>query len=220
MKQRRKWASVVFVTFVLGGCGSAGIGAEASGATSGGQDYGATKQMVIDILHSSEGKTALQDIMKDPSFKQQLVVSKEDISKAVTASIESKKTQSFLSEQAKDPKFASALATAVQPEMIQTMKQMLKDPDAQKDLLVLMKSPDFTKHLQEQFQTPQFRQDIMTVMMQSMDNPSFQLKFQDALKKAVTEAMKSGGGKSSGSKSGGSGENGGGESGSSGEGGS
>ena len=215
MKARRIISPLILGALIMVGCGSAGgqAGAEAGGA--GQQDYGATKQMVLDILHSQEGKTALQDVMKDPSFKQQLAISDADITKAVTASIESKQTQSFLSEQAKDPKFAQALAKAVQPELIQTNKQLMKDPEYQKDMLVLLKSPEFTKNLQDLLQTPQFRTSIMKVMTEALDSPSFRMKFEDSLKKAVTDSIKSTGGggggdkKQSGGGGGGSGEGGG-----------
>lgn len=194
MKVRRAIAPFATVgALVVAGCGTSGLGADVS-AAGGGQEYGATKQMVVDILHSQEGKSALEDVMKDPTFKQQLVISDADITKAITASIESKKTQSFLADQAKDPKFAEALAKAVQPELIQTNKQLMKDPEYQKDMLTLLQSPEFTQNLQTLFQGPQFRNDIMKIMTQAMDTPSFRMKFQDALKQAVSDAMKSTGG--------------------------
>jgi spore germination protein D len=197
------WPVLIAGSLVMGGCGSNAMGADVS-QSGGQQDYGATKTMVIDILHSQEGKTALQDVMKDPTFKQQLVVSEADITKAVTASVESKKTQSFLAEQAKDPKFAAALAKAVQPDLISTSKQLMKDPDYQKDMLTLLQSPDFTKSLQTLLQGPQFRQDVMKIMTQALDTPAFRMKFQDSLKAAVADSMKSTGGSSSGGSGGGS----------------
>lgn len=198
------WPWVICSSLVIVGCGSDAMGADVSSSSGGQQDYGATKTMVIDILHSEEGKSALQDVMKDPAFKQQLVVSDTDITKAITASIESKKTQSFLADQAKDPKFAAALAKAVQPDLIATSKQLMKDPDYQKDMLTLLQSPEFTKNLQTLMQGPEFRTDVQKIMTQALDTPAFRMKFQDALKSAVNDAMKSSGGGSNSSSSGGS----------------
>jgi spore germination protein D len=220
VKTKSVLSTLALGVFVVVGCGagSGGAGADASAAT-GQQDYGATKQMVLDILHSQEGKTALSDIMKDPTFKQQIIVSDADITKAVTASVESKKTQSFLSEQAKDPKFAAALSKALQPELIQTSKQLMKDPEYQKDVMVLLKSPDFTQHLQTLLESPNGRQIMMKVMTEAIDNPGFRIKFEESLKQAVSDEMKStGGGKQQsgggkgGSQGGSEGEGGGGES--------
>lgn len=210
-KQRRKvtWLATISLV-ILSGCSAGGMGADASAASPQQPDYSATKQMVVDILHSAEGKTALQDVMKDPAFKQQMMVSDQEITKAVTAAVESKKTQSFLSEQAKDPKFAAALSKAVQPDMSALMKQLMKDPEYQKDMLVLLKSPDFNKNLQEIFQTPEFRGQIMQIMTEALSTPSFRMQFQDSLKQAVSESMQSAGGSGSnrskkGSNGGGSG---------------
>jgi spore germination protein D len=195
VKTKSVLSTLALGALVIVGCGAGGGGAGADvSATTGQQDYGATKQMVLDILHSQEGKTALQDIMKDPAFKQQIIVSDSDITKAVTASIESKKTQSFLSEQAKDPKFAAALSKALQPELIQTSKQLMKDPDYQKDVMVLLKSPDFTQHLQTLLESPDGRKIMMKVMTEALDNPGFRIKFEQSLKQAVSDAMKSTGG--------------------------
>ena len=199
MKPSRSVWPLALILVLLGvGCGSTtNAGADVSGAGAGQQDYGATKQMVIDILHSAEGKTALQDILKDPSFKQQMAVSESDVAKAVQKTIDSKSSQSFLSQQAKDPQFATSLAKAVQPELIQVSKQLMKDPEYQKEMIVLLKSPEFTKNLQDLMQTPEFRSQIMKIMTDSMQTPSFKAKFEDTLKKVVAESMPQSGGGSS-----------------------
>lgn len=212
--QSRKYISLAALLFATAGCGAGGsAGAEAGGATQ--QGYGTTKQMVVDILHSPEGKEAVTQMLQDPSTKQKIVVSETDVGKAVEKTLQNSKSQSFLSEQAKDPKFAAALSKAVQPELIKLQKQLMKDPEYQKDMLVLLESPDFTKNLQSLMQSPQFRGQIMKVMTDALQTPSFRMQFQDSLKKAVAESMQSSGGGGGGGKSkgGGGGESGGGESG-------
>lgn len=218
MSQQRVWLALAVTSILVAGCGenTMGMGAENGAQTSSNtQDYGTTKQMVIDILHSSEGKAALLDILKEPTFKQQLAVSNTDVSKAVAATLQSSKNKSFLASEAANPEFAAALAKATQPEMMSTMKQLLRDPDSQKDILVLLKSSDFTTHLQDQMKTPEFRKSMMSVMTQALDNPAFRMKFQDALKKAVADAIKNdsgSGGKSGGGSGGDSGKSSGGDS--------
>lgn len=208
MKPSRSVWPLASLLLVLGvGCGAnTSAGADVSGASQ--QDYGATKQMVIDILHSAEGKTALQDILKDPTFKQQMAVSETDVAKAVQNTIDSKSSQSFLAQQAKDPQFASTVAKAIQPELMQANKQLMKDPEYQKEMLVLLKSPEFTKNLQDLLQTPEFRTQLMKIMTDSMQTPSFKVKFEDAIKQAVSESMpQTAGGKSSTQQSGQTGSN-------------
>ncbi|MCL6592489.1 MAG: hypothetical protein K6T31_00810 [Alicyclobacillus sp.] len=168
------------------------MGTDVSAA--GQQDYSATKQMVIDILHSSDGRTAIAEALQDPSTKQKLVVSEADIAKALQTQLESKQNQSLLAQQAKDPQFASALAKAIQPQLLQMQKQLLKDPQYDKDLLMVLKSPDFTKNFQELMQTPEFRGQIMKIMTDALQTPSFRTQFQDALKQAVSESIQQAGG--------------------------
>jgi len=174
---RSVWAIALVLVLLGVGCGSSGsAGADVSGAQQ--QGYGATKQMVIDILHSPEGKTAVQEMLKDPTFRQKLAVSETDVSKAVEKTLESQKSQSFLSQQAKDPQFASTLAKSIQPELVQVNKQLMKDPEYQKDLLVVLKSPEFTKNLQDLLQTPEFRTQIMKIMTEALQTPNFKMKFE------------------------------------------
>lgn len=202
-RSRILWRTSILALLAVG-CGTgASMGADVSGAQQ--QDYGTTKQMVVDILHSTDGQKAVQDVLKDPSTKQQLVVTDTDISKAVEKSLESSKNQNFLAEQAKDPKFAEALAKATQPELLALQKQLMKDPEYQKDMLVLLKSPDFTKNVQDLMKTPEYRGEVMKIMTDALNTPSFKLQFQDALKKAVADSMQQSGKQSGGSSSGGGG---------------
>ncbi|GMA50424.1 hypothetical protein GCM10025857_17810 [Alicyclobacillus contaminans] len=150
----RVWLPSLAACMLLSGCGQGSMGAEAGGVQNQQQDYGQIKQMVVDILHSPDGKKAVADILQDPSLKQQIVVSDTDITKAVEKSLQNSKNQSFLSNAAKDPQFANALAKAVQPDLVQLQKQLMKDPQYQNDMMVLLKSPEFTQQLQSLLQTP------------------------------------------------------------------
>ncbi len=202
--------SVLMATAV--GCGEGGsAAAQASGAGSQ-QDYGATKQMVIDILHSTQGKQALLEVLQDPTVKQQFIVNDSEIGKSVEKSLTQGKNQSLLAQQFKDPQFASGLAKAVQPELLQMQRQLMKDPSYQQEIMVLLKSPDFSKYLQDYMQTPQYRGQVMKIMTDALQTPSFRLQFQEALKKAVTDSMQSAGGsQQSSSQAGGSGNSSGGQ---------
>jgi spore germination protein D len=189
------WTSVL-AGILVAGCGGGGsMGADVSGAVGNqNQDYGTTKQMVIDILHSPDGKKAVAEMLSDPSVKQKVVVSETDISKAVEKTLETKKNQSFLAQQAKEPEFAAALAKAIQPDLVNLQKQLMKDPEYQKDMMVLLKSPEFTKQLEELLQTPQFRGQVMKIMTDALQTPSFRMQFQSALQKAVAQQMHAAGG--------------------------
>lgn len=214
---RLLWATLL--PLIIVGCGAGGASADA--AASGQQDYGTTKQMVIDILNSSDGKKALSETLQDPALRSQWLVSQTEVSKAMEKALTSGKDKSLLAEQLKDPKFAAELSTAIAPQLIAHQKQLMKDPEYQKDLLILLKSPDFSKQLEDLMKTPQFRGNIMKVMTDALNTPGFRMQFQDALKKAVAEQMQSAGSQQQqGSQGGQSGGAGGGDGGSGGSGGS
>ncbi len=214
MKLRAKaWATLCLSLLLTVGCGTGNMGTAADASSAGQQDYGTTKQMVVDILHSPEGKSAVEEILKDPSVKSQIVVSNTDIAKAVEKSLQTKQSQSFLAQQAKDPEFAAALSKAVQPELTTTIKQLMKDPEYQKEMLALMQSPEFTTYLQTMMKSPQYRGQVMQIMTDALQTPSFRMQFEDALKRAVAQSMQAAGGQSQGQSSGGSSSSGGGSSG-------
>lgn len=216
VKPSHKWFSILISCLVLTGCGGqAGASAGSAGASGSQPDYSGTKQMVLDILHSGDGKKALSEVLQDKSLKAQYLVSQTDLSTAMEKALTSGQNKSLLTEQLKDPKFAAALAKAIQPELIDQQKQLMKDPAYQKDMMVLLKSPDFSKQLETLTQGPEFRGQIMKVMTEALQTPSFRMQFQDALKQAVAESMQSAGGQTSGQKgSSGSGGSGGGSGGS------
>lgn len=201
---RRLWPVIGACAFLVG-CGSTADMSAAAGTGQGG-DYNATKQMVVDILRSSDGQQAITQAMQNPQFRGQLAVSDADVAKAVEKQLTADKNKSFLIEQMKDPKFANTFAKAAQPELVDIQKQLMKDPAYQKDVLVLLKSPEYASYLNDLMKSPQYRSEIMKIMTEALKNPSFKMQFQDALKSAVAESMQSGGGKSSGGGGGGNGE--------------
>ncbi len=193
----RKLWPLIGVCALLAGCGStASMSADA--ANQG--DYNTTKQMVVDILRSSEGQQAIVEALQNPQVRGQLAVSTADVAAAVEKQLTSDKNKSFLIQQMKDPKFASTFAQAAQPELVNIQKQLIKDPSYQKDLLVLMKSPEYAAYLSDLMKSPQYRGQVMKIMTEALQNPSFKMQFQDALKSAVADSIQSAGGSGGGSK--------------------
>lgn len=208
--------TAVLGALIVGGCGMSDTGADVSGS-SGGGNYSQTKQMVVDILNSKDGQEALLQTMTNPEFKSQVIASPNDVKKAMTQFIESSQGKTFLSEAAKDPTFAAALAKASQPELKTTIQELMKEPSFQQDMLVLLQSDEFTKNLQTMMQGPQFRSDLQKLILQTMQSPTYQVHFQAMLQQAIQKAMSAGqasggnssGGGSSGGSQGGSGSGGG-----------
>lgn len=142
--------------------------------------------MMMDILHSQQGKQALKDILQDPSFKQSLAINQQDINQALTKAITSGgPSNNMIQSQMKDPQFASAMVKAAKKEHQDLLKTLVKDPEYQTQLLTLMKSPSYQQTLIPLMQTPECRQAIMKVMMDSLQNPEFKLMYMDTVKEAI-----------------------------------
>ena len=189
-------AACALAAMLLSGCGSnGGQAADAAQASpeqtqAGGTkpDYPAIKTMVLDILHSKEGMSTLQDTMSSPEFKRLTAVTQADVAAAVERTIRQGQNQSFLAQQMKDPEFAAALVTASRTQMMEIQRQLMKDPAYMQDFLTLLQSPEFQKTQFTLLQSPQYRAEIMKIMTEALRQPTFRLLFMDSMKRAVQEA--------------------------------
>lgn len=201
--------AVAFFLSSMTACSSGG--GQASRAEEEKPDYNETKSMVLDILHSKEGKDTLRDMVKDPVFKSTMLINEQDISTALIKTFNDEKNQKhFIDIQMKDPKFAAAVVKASKKEHEMILKQLIKDPDYQQSMLTLMKSPDYQKMTLALMQSPEYRQYMMKVMAESLQNPEFRLMFMDVVKDAIRSgagvskmgAEEKGGGKQAGDQKG------------------
>lgn len=158
------------------------------GQMSSGTAYPDLKAMVLDILHSKEGMATLRDTMTSPEFKRLSVVTQADISSAVEKTLQQGKNKNLLTEQMKDPQFAAAVVNASKEQLTNVQKQLMTDPAYQKDLLALMKSPEYQKMQFDLLKTPEYRKEIMMIMTEALQLPTFRLLFQDSMKEAVKQA--------------------------------
>jgi spore germination protein D len=202
---------LVFTTMLLSSCGS---DTNASKSQSQG-NYKDTKTMVLDILKTEEGQTALSTASQKAAAKdggQLKLLSAGDsqhIQLAVKDVLTDTSNNKFLQTVITDPKFAGDFAKAIQKEMKQLQKDLMKDPDYQQSLISTMKNPDFEKMLMDTMKSPQYRQQTKTVIQESMQSPLFRLDLMNVMKKVLDEAsqpsQKQGQGGGSGSSQGGGG---------------
>ncbi|MCS7463610.1 spore germination lipoprotein GerD [Paenibacillus doosanensis] len=198
---------------VLASCGS---DKQASQSQSGG--YKDTKTMVLDILKTEDGKKAIQMALNSgiggssgggaQSEGQMKLLSAGDsqqIQLAVKDVLTDTSNNKFLQTVMTDPKFAGQFAKAIQKDTKQLQKDLMKDPDYQKSLMDAMKNPDFEKMLMDAMKGPQYRQQMKTVMQESLQSPLFRLELMNLMKKVLEEesqpkAQSQGGGGESGGK--------------------
>lgn len=190
-------ASVILSSLLAAGCGESGQSSAADNEQGqAGQKqlagnkpgYPETKAMVIDILHSKEGMDTLKETISSPEFKRSAAITPGDVAGAVEKTLKQGQNKSFLSEQMKDTKFAAAVVKASRPQMMEIERQLMKDPEYQKELLALMQSPEFMQSQFTLLKSPQYRKELMKIMTESLQEPTFRLLFQDSMKEAVKEA--------------------------------
>jgi spore germination protein D len=179
-------------------------------------DYQQVKEIVLDVIHTSEGKKVIQDLMKDPEFKAEVMLQSQEMEKVIGKTFTDDKTKKEWEKILAKPDVANNLAKASEKQQQQLMKTLMKDPEYQKAMLDLLKDPEFGKHILQLMKSQENRQATMKLIEETLKTPSFQ----DRLKKIIQETQggqkggQSGGPDSGGGGDGGDGGSGGGDGGS------
>lgn len=182
------------IFFLLTGCGAGGEQSttgqsdQSQKQTAGKPTYPDIKTMVLDILHSKEGMATLKDTMSSPEFKRSAAITETDVQAALEKTLAQGQNKSFLSSQMKDTKFAAAIVKSSRPQMVEIQKGLMRDPEYQKQLLSLMQSPEFQQSQFELLKSPEYRKEIMKIMTEALQEPTFRLLFMDSMKEAVKAA--------------------------------
>ncbi|WP_166245921.1 spore germination lipoprotein GerD [Paenibacillus turpanensis] len=228
MNVKRIRSTVVALTAVMltAACGMD------TGQQSGGQlDYKETKTMVLDILKTEDGEKAIKDAMKkgegtDVGTLQILSTGQgQQLQLAVKEVITKPEYATTLKNMMIDPKFAADFAKATSKEQKTLMQDLMKDPQYQQALIDVMKNPEFERIVLDVMKTSQYRQQMQTVIRETLQNPLYKDDLMKLMEKALEEQAKpkpdeqkgqkqgGGGGESGGGGGGESGGGGGGESG-------
>ncbi|MFO7264223.1 MAG: hypothetical protein A6D91_08050 [Bacillaceae bacterium G1] len=152
--------------------------------------YESTKEMVVDILKTDDGKKAIQEMFQDREFQKQVVLSGEDFKTMIQETITAEENREKLNEIIREPKFAAELAKALQEQTKQLLKDLMKDPEYRSMLHEVFQDPEFQQEQLELLKSNAFRQQIITVMKESLDSPMFQEELVQLMMKAQEEATK------------------------------
>jgi len=174
---------LVIVCLFLASCSSG------HGQSTSQPDYKSTKDMVLDILQTDEAKKSVEKMMKDEKFKQNIMLDESTVRTTLIQSM-TNPNSSHIKEAFKDPKFASTLAKSMKDEQKKLMKDLMKDPEYQKDLVSVMKDPEFEKNLMDLMKSSAYRQQTMTIMKESLQSPLFQAELMQIMTKVSEEMTK------------------------------
>jgi spore germination protein D len=207
--------TIIFIQISLTSCGSGSDNSSSQGQGQG-QSYKDTKTMVIDVLKTSEGQQAIMDAGKhsqDTSIKLLATGEGQQIQLAVKEIMTQDTGKKILEKTMTDPRFAGQFAQAIQSNIKQIHKDLIKDPLYQKSMIELMNNPEFEKILTTTMKNTVYRQQMMNVIQESLQSPLFKMQLLDMLKKVVeegvtpkVETLQSGGGSGGGGSGGGGGD--------------
>lgn len=170
-------------------------------------DYQKIKEITLDVLHTTEGKQMLEDVMTDPSFKQKITIDSQELKNVLSKSLTDQKSQKDWIKILQNEEVSSSMYKATEEQQKKMMKMMMQDPEYQQMMLNLLKDPQFSQHLITLLKSPQARQEVEKMMEQLISIPSIQEKLakkvQQAGKQKQGEAQEGGGEGSGGSGQGG-----------------
>lgn len=174
-----------FLIVFLSACGS---DTQAS-SSAGGNTYKDTKSMVLDILKTEDGRKAIQDATIASNNKLQSLSAGDtnQLQLAVKDVLTDTQNNQFLKNMIKDPKFAGQFAKAIVQDTKQLQKDLIKDPEYQKQLLDAMKNPDYEKMLLDTMKSTPYRTQVKAVIQESLQSPLFRLELMELMKKVLQE---------------------------------
>ncbi|WP_426449923.1 spore germination lipoprotein GerD [Paenibacillus sp. S-38] len=183
---KRIMPAVMIVGF-LAACGSEPQQQQASGSNS--NTYKDTKSMVLDILKTEDGRKAIQEATVQNTSKLSVLSAgdTQQLQLAVKDVLVDTDNTKFLQTMISDPKFAGQFAKAIQKETKQLQKDLLKDPEYQKQMMDAMKSPEFEGMLLDTMKSTPYRTQTKTVIQESLQSPLFRLEMMELMKKVLQE---------------------------------
>ncbi|GGK21002.1 germination protein GerD [Caldalkalibacillus thermarum] len=150
-------------------------------------DYKETKQMVLDILQTEEGKKAIQDILKEDEFKQQLLIDEPVVKKTIQDTLLQADNKEKWQQLMLDPKFAQKYAKQLENEHKRLLKDLMKDPEYQAAMIDILKDPEMEKQFVEVAKSQAFRQETMNIMKEALQSPYFRLELLQLLSQVAKE---------------------------------
>src|SRR5699024_3649152 len=168
---------IMMITLILASCGdSSNMNKKA--------DYDQTKEMVVDILQTDEGKKTLREIMNEDKMKQQLIMDSDEVKDAITDAMVSEEGKEIWKELFDDPAFATSFMYATKEGQEKLFKHLINDPCFQKKMKKLLQKTDMSEQTLTLIKRQQYREHVEEKIKETINSPLFQ-------EKMMKEAQKS-----------------------------
>jgi len=159
-------------------------------------NYNEVKTMVVDILKTEDGQKAIQEASRDveaADFQQLQILNTgqgQQLQLAVKEVMSDPAYSSALKEAMIDPKFAGDFARAITLENKQIQKELIKDPEYQQALIDIFQDPQIQAMILQTMKSSEYRQQIITIMKESIETPLFQQDLLRLMERALEEHSK------------------------------
>ena len=193
MKLRAIW--LLFFLVFLAGCND---------TKSTTLSYDEVKKIMVDAIQTEDGKKAVRQLFEDKSFRELLVLDTEDVKTATEEALLSEDATAFWIKTFEDPKFKESFAKSMKKQQQDLMKDLMNDAAYQEDLISFFNQPEMQKQLETILKGTTMRKEIEKTVMETIENPLLQTKWQELIKKSgdASSSEKGGSGSESGSGSG------------------
>ncbi|MCE7793912.1 spore gernimation protein GerD [Salipaludibacillus sp. CUR1] len=185
----KKTAIILLLGMIFNSTGCAVLD---DGNNSSQSDYEETKQMVVDVLQTEEGKRAIQEVLKGEEMREQLVMEQEFIKDTIQTTLASEKGRKYWERVMKDPEFAETFAVSMQEQNEQLLKGLMRDPEYQGMMQDILRDPEMEEDYLELMQTKTYRNQLQALVAEAMESPLFVARVSELLQQIAREELKSG----------------------------
>ncbi|OIJ22468.1 spore gernimation protein GerD [Anaerobacillus alkalidiazotrophicus] len=153
-------------------------------------DYESTKQMMVDMLKTDEGKKSIQEVLSDDEVKQEIVLEQALVKETIQQVLTSEQGKQFWEDLMQDPEFAKSLAESLQTEVEKILKNLMKDPEYQTMMMDILQDPEMESAALDLMKSKEYRQQVMNIMTDAFESPYFKAQVNEILGKVASEQMK------------------------------
>jgi len=159
-------------------------------------NYNEVKSMVVDILKTEDGQKAIQEASKEveaADFQQLQILNTgqgQQLQLAVKEVMSDPAYAAALKETMIDPKFAGDFAKAITMENKKIQKDLMKDPEYQQALIDIFQDPQMQAMILQTMKSSEYRQQVITIMKESIETPLFQQDLLKLMERALEEHAK------------------------------
>lgn len=167
--------TILFIIVLLASC---------SDSPNAHPSYEEVKKIVVDAIQTEDGKKAIRQLLEDPSFRELIILEHDEVESSINNLLLSEQAQHFWKKTFEDPKFKESMAKSMKEQQTEIMKQLMKDASFQEDLIAFFDQPEMKKELQSILKSAELKKEIEKVVMETIESPLLQTKWQELIKKS------------------------------------